>query len=218
MLKTLKKQSKKKIIAKYRIIKFLKKELWQHLIVIAFVSFCAWLFSKPIEAILFCTSHIVIRIYFDKQYHCRHENKSIAIFMCLTLTYTIAFFGIASCLPLSISLLSTIFVAYLICWAGYVVQDRLDYKVVYKDLQNKFDEAIKLLKLYENIDLYKMEESELRQYGASKQLSERQQDILCMRVIDHLKISEICEYYHFGRSSIKYHIAEIKKKLDISQI
>lgn len=39
-----------------------------------------------------------------------------------------------------------------------------------------------------------------------------------MRVIEHLKISEICRYRNYGRSTIKYHIAQIKQKLDIETI
>ena len=73
-------------------------------------------------------------------------------------------------------------------------------------------------KEYEHIDLYKMNENDSRQYGASKGLSELQQDIIVMRVIEHLKISEICCYRNYGRSTIKYHIAQIKQKLDIETI
>ena len=121
-------------------------------------------------------------------------------------------------LPLSISLLSTIPICFLISWVGYVVQDRIDQIAENKALQNEIDNLVGKIKEYENINLYKMTETELRQYGASKLLSEVQQDILVMRVIEHLKISEICKYRNYGRTTIKYHIAEIKKKLNIGAI
>lgn len=209
---------KSKIEIQLKLEKFFKEQLWQHIIVIAFVSFCAWLFDKPIEAILFCISHLIMRPYFDKQYHCLHEIQALATYMCLTLTCTIAFFGIAYCLPLTLSLLSTIAVSCFICWVGYLAQDKIDYKIMCKELQTKLDNIVNELNEYKNIDLYKMSEDDLRQYGASQQLSEVQQDILCMRVLQHLKISEIVKYYKFGRSTIKYHIAEIKKKLKIDKI
>ena len=53
---------------KLRFEKFLKEELWQYTLVIAFVFTCAWLFDRCVEAVMFCVAHIVIRKYFDKQY------------------------------------------------------------------------------------------------------------------------------------------------------
>ena len=192
--------------------KFFKYELWQHIIVIAFVFLCGWLFDKIIQAVMFSVAHIVIRKYFDKQYHC----GTTAI--CMFTTLSIAFFGIMYTFPLGLSLLSTIPICFLISWVGYVVQDRIDQITENKALQNEIDNLVGKIKEYENINLYKMNETELRQYGASKLLSEIQQDILVMRVIEHLKISEICKYRNYGRTTIKYHIAEIKKKLNIGAI
>lgn len=192
--------------------KFFKYELWQHIIVIAFVFLCGWLFDRIIQAVMFSVAHIVIRKYFDKQYHC----GTTAI--CMFTTLSIAFFGIMYIFPLGLSLLSTIPICFLISWVGYVVQDRIDQITENKALQNEIDNLVGKIKEYENINLYKMTETELRQYGASKLLSEIQQDILVMRVIEHLKISEICKYRNYGRTTIKYHIAEIKKKLNIGAI
>ena len=192
--------------------KFFKYELWQHIIVIAFVFLCGWLFDKIIQAVMFSVAHIVIRTYFDKQYHCGTTAT------CMFTTLSIAFFGIMYTCPLGLSLLSTIPICFVICWVGYVVQDRIDQIAENKALQNEIDNLVGKIKEYENINLYKMTETELRQYGASKLLSEIQQDILVMRVIEHLKISEICKYRNYGRTTIKYHIAEIKKKLNIGAI
>lgn len=75
---------------KLRFEKFLKEELWQHILVIAFVFICAWLFDKYVEAFMFCVAHIVIRKYFDKQYH----SGSIAV--CMFITLSVIFFGTAN--------------------------------------------------------------------------------------------------------------------------
>ena len=197
---------------KLKLEKFLRYELWQHIIVIAFVFLCGWLFDKIIQAVMFSLAHIVIRKYFDKQYHCGITAT------CMFTTLSIAFFGIMYTFPLALSLLSTIPICFVICWVGFIVQDRVDHILANKDLQNQIDNLVSKVAEYENINLYKMTETELRQYGASKMLSEIQQDILVMRVIEHLKISEICKYRNYGRTTIKYHIAEIKKKLNIGQI
>lgn len=197
---------------KLKIEKFFKEQLWQFTLVIAFVFICAFIFNKYVEAVMFCIAHIVIRKYFDKQYHCGTTAT------CMFTTLSIAFFGIMYTFPLALSLLSTIPMCYFISWVGYVVQDRVDQMSEKKYLQIEVDNLVAKIKEYENIDLYKMTETELRQYGASKMLSEIQQDILVMRVLEHLKISEICKYRNYGRTTIKYHIAEIKRKLNIGQI
>ena len=110
-------------------------------------------------------------------------------------------------------------------WLLWFIQDRFDRKIESERIklkQENLDSQLKELedkiKELESIDLYCMSETELRQYGASKGLSEVQQDILVMRIIEHLKISEICDYKHYGRTTIKYHIAEIKKKLVLAQL
>ena len=179
---------------------------------IAFVFTCAWLFDKYVKAVMFCVAHIVIRKYFDKQYH----SGSIAV--CMFITLSVIFFGIAYALPTAISLLSTIPMCFAISWVGYITQDRIDNLRNNKILQNELDNALAKISYYEKLNIYKMSETELRQYGASRGLSKLQQDIIVMRVIEHLKISEICRYRNYGRTTIKYHIAQIKQKLDIETI
>jgi hypothetical protein len=164
-------------------------------LVIAFVSFCAWLFDKPFEAVMFCVAHIVIRRVFDKQYHCGTTS------MCTSLTLTIAFFGIATILPVAISLLSTIPICCFISWVGYIAQDRID-----------------LLRKHKDEEIFMMDEEKLRELGRVKGLTEIQQDILVHRLIDRLKISQICEYRNYGRSTIKYHISEIKRKMNLKKL
>ena len=63
-----------------------------------------------------------------------------------------------------------------------------------------------------------MSETELRIFGASKFLSSVQQDILVDRIIYNLKISQICKLRNYSRSTIKYHISEIKNKLSIDTL
>lgn len=117
-MRNLKKKSKtERLLA---LEKLFTEQLWQLLIVVAFVLLCAWLFDKYVEAIMFCVAHFVIRKNFEKQYHCGTTA------VCLMTTLTIAFFGIASILPVAVSLLSTIPMCCFISWVGYIAQDRLD--------------------------------------------------------------------------------------------
>lgn len=92
--------------------KFFVYELWQHILIFAVIVFSAWLFDKPIEAVMFVIAHCVIRCSCNKQYHC----DSIAC--CMMLSSVIIFFGIMAILPVSISLLCAIPLALLITYIG----------------------------------------------------------------------------------------------------
>lgn len=92
--------------------KFFIYELWQHLLLLAVIGFSAWLFDKPIEAVMFVLAHCVIRGCCNKQYHC----DSTAC--CIALSSIIIFFGIMSMCPVSLSLLCAIPLALLITYIG----------------------------------------------------------------------------------------------------
>lgn len=138
------------------------------------------------------------------------RNKFPTTFHCDRLLscgfWTLVVFAIAipHTLPITISLFSSIAIGCLV--------DFILYKI-----QVSVSTATELRKIKERT-VWDMTEDELRRYGASKMLSEVQQDILVMRVLQHLKISEICEYRNYGRTTIKYHLAEIKRKLNIDKI
>lgn len=131
MLKTLKKQSKRKILLNNKIREFVKKQLWQHAIVIGTACFYAWLFDKWWQAGMFAISHSIIRPQFDKQYHCGTTCQ------CLIVTLSILLFAIYFILPLELSLLSTLPITYLVCWVGYLAQCKVDSN---KTLKRTFEQ------------------------------------------------------------------------------
>lgn len=175
---------KKKLSRKLRVEKFFKEQLWQFLIVTAFISLYAWLFDKWIVSIMFCISHIVIRLYFEKQYHCG------TTFICLFTTLTIAFFGIAYCLPLNVSLLSVIPICFCICFVGYIAQDRID--------------CIKVIKKYENKTIWEMNENELADYCFAKGIRGDKLEFVIMTVIYELSFSEISGRLYISVDTIKH--------------
>lgn len=201
MLKTLKNKSKKKILAKIKFKDFLKKKLWQYIVVITFIIFCAWLFNKPFEAILFCISHIVIRRNFDKQYHCTHTIGAIATCLCLTLTLTIIFFGIAYCLPMTISLLSTIPICWVISYFGYIAQERIDFAKEIKRLKSK--------------TIWQMSETELRDYLFLKGIRGEKIDFVVMVVVHELSYDEISYKMGYCVDTLKQWSRKCKAKLNI---
>lgn len=172
MLKTLKKNSKKLVIAKIKIRNFIKYQLWVYLIVFASILLCSWIFNRWIEGAMFCVAHTVIRNAFDKQFH---FNKTA---YCLILTCAIIWFAIPLTLSVAVSLLSSIPIAFSICFVGYLAQDRIDLlKATRKsklDLKNcSRDEIIKIC----------------NELGYSKD----KQDLAIMFFVDRLKNKQIWE-------------------------
>lgn len=147
---------------------------------------------------MFCISHIVIRKYFDKQYHCGTTA------LCLFTTLSIIFLGIAQALPIAISLLSTIPVSFFVCWVGYLAQYKIDLLKHNKELKRELD----------NLNLYKMTESELRNFAKSKNISEPLIDTLVLRVIHNYKWVEIEQERNFTKDGIRYHREQLNKKLN----
>ena len=184
----MKKSLKKKL--KLKLERFFKEQLWQHIIVVAFISACAYIFSKPIEAVLFAIAHFVIRTYFDKQYH------SGKIFVCMFITCTVAFFGIVYTLPLTISLLSTIPTSCFISWIGYIVQDNIDIRIAMHKLCKQLEELL-------NKDIYSMTDDELYAHCRSRGLSEEECRIAHFIVIDRMKGKELYNAISYSERQTK---------------
>jgi hypothetical protein len=158
----------------------------------------SWLVDKVINAVIILMSYGGTRWVFPLTYHAKTDKGCIM--------FTIACFSIAViiALPINLTIIASVIVGMAISTFLFFLQYFLD--------------LLKANKEKEKEELYKMTEAELRQYGASKGLSEIQQDILIHRIIEHLKISEICTYRSYGRTTIKYHIGEIKRKLDLNSL
>nr|DAE27589.1 MAG TPA: accessory gene regulator B [virus sp. cti5L29] len=116
-------RKKKFLKAKLAIRDFIIDELWIYVIIIGSVLLCSWLFNKWIEGAMVIVAHLAIRRVFDKQYHCNTTAQ------CIVLTSVLIWFAIPSTANISASLLSSIPLAFLICFFGYLAQDRIDLLV-----------------------------------------------------------------------------------------
>lgn len=189
------KNLRNQIIRRLKFEKFLKEQLWEYLLVLSFVCFCAWLFDKWIIAIMFCISHLIIRMCFEKQYHC---GKT---YLCLIITLTVAFFGIAYCLPLSVSLLFTIPVCFFISWIGYLAQDRIDCISTIKKLSSK--------------TIWEMNENELAEYCYAKGIRGDMLEFVIMIIIYQMKYEEIGKKLRYSVDTLKDWAPKCKLKLGI---
>lgn len=184
------------IALKFKIEKFFTETLWQILIVFAFVFACAWLFDKYYEAVMFCVSHTVIRLLFDKQYHCGTTA------LCMVTTMTVAFFGLMYTFPIKISLLSSIPICWFISWVGYIAQDRLDCHIIIKKLKDK--------------NIWQMEENELVEYCYAKGIKGDMLEFVIMIVIYQMKYEDIAIKLNYSVDTLKDWSPICKRKLDIT--
>lgn len=99
---------------------FITDELWIYVIVIGSIALCSWLFNRWIEGLMFVIAHLVIRKVFNKQFHFSETAY------CLILTLAIVWFAIPITLSVTTSLLSSIPIAFVVCFFGYLAQDRVD--------------------------------------------------------------------------------------------
>lgn len=124
-------KSTKRIILRLKIEKFIKEQLWQHVLVLSIIALFAWFFDKEIEAVCFCLAHFVLRPKMEKQYH-KDTTRG-----CLMLTAAIIFFGILFSIPIGSTLLVSVPLAFFVSWIGYIVQDRIDLQLENKRLRDK---------------------------------------------------------------------------------
>ena len=169
-----------------------------YVVILVALFFLSWICDKILNTVIILMSYGGTRWVFPITYHAKTDRGCIF--------FSIGCFSIAIIivLPISLSIIASVLVGACISTFLFCLQYFIDLLSSYRK--------------QEKAELYKMTETELRQYGASKGLSEIQQDILVHRILEHLKISEICKYRSYGRTTIKYHIGEIKRKLDIKSL
>lgn len=183
---------------------FITDELWQYLIVFASIILCAWVFDRWIESIMFCIAHICIRNAFNKQFH----FSSTAY--CLSLTLAIIWFAIPITLPLATSLLASIPISFLICFFGYLAQDRVDLYIEIKELNKYTDE---LLQKLNHKDIYAMNEDELYEHCRKCGLSDVDCKIAYFIVIERLKGKELYEAIDYSERQTKRKRKDILDKI-----
>ena len=153
---------------------------------------------------MFCIAHTCIRNAFDKQFH----FNSTAY--CLTLTMAIIWFSIPITLPLATSLLGSIPIAFLICFFGFIAQDRVDLLIEVKGLENYANDL--LLKLNHK-DIYAMNEYELYEHCRNCGLSEEECKIAYFVVIERLKGKELYKTINYSERQTKRKRKDILDKI-----
>ena len=183
---------------------FITDELWIYVIIIGSIALCSWLFNRWIEGIMFCIAHLVIRRVFNKQFH----FNSTAY--CLTLTLAIIWFAIPITMPLTTSLLSSIPIAFIVCFFGFIAQDRVDLLIEVKRLENYANELVAKLN---HKDIYAMNEDELYEHCRKCGLSDVDCKIAYFIVIERLKGKELYQAINYSERQTKRKRKEILDKI-----
>ena len=84
-----------------------------------YTKHCAFYPTIEYPGTMFCIAHLSIRQAFKRRFH----FDSTAY--CLSLTLAIIWFAIPITLPIAVSLLSSVPIAFIICYLGFIAQDRL---------------------------------------------------------------------------------------------
>jgi hypothetical protein len=155
---------------------------------------CSWFFERWIEGIMLCVAHTCIRHNFNKQFH----FNSTAY--CLILTLSLIWFAIPITLPVGVSLLSSIPITFVICFIGFIAQDRVDALLEVKRLNKYVDE---LLESIAHKDIYAMSEQELYEHCRNCGLSEEDCRIAYFIVIERLKGRELYDAIGYSERQSK---------------
>lgn len=186
------------------------------ILIFSLVFLTAYIFNKYIEAVVFLTSFFSLRYKFKTTFH--YES----VFYCIVTTIALFVLSVIFSPPLTISLLGSVLCGFVDTWALWFIQDRFDYKFSSKmferlayDYDLQIEDLLDKIKQYENVDLYKMSEEELRQYAQSKGLSETICDTLVLKVIHNYRWIDIQKQLNFSKDGIRYHKEKIIEKLNI---
>lgn len=184
---------------------FIVDELWIYVIVIGSIALCSWIFNRWVQGIMMCVAHIAIRRVFDKQYHC---NTTAG---CLSLTLAIVWFAIPLTLPITASLLSSIPIAFLICFVGFVAQDRVD---LHKEVKRLNAHADELLAKLNHKDVWSMTEDELYVHCRNHGLDSMDCEIAKIIVIDRLKGKELYNAIGYSERQTKRKRKSILERIE----
>jgi hypothetical protein len=175
--------------------KFIVDELWQHILINAVIALCAIIFNKPVEAVMFCIAHGVIREHCDKQFHCEHTSN------CLSMTFTVICLAALTVLPVQVSLLSSIPLALFVVYLGYLIQSKIDNQREIKKLHKYINEL--LYKLHSPKDIYAMTEEELYEHCRSRGLDDADCKIAEIIVIHRLRGQALYDAINYSERQTK---------------
>lgn len=189
----------RKVEIKIKIKSFIFDLLFE-LIVDLIILAVAFLFDRILETIYFYFSWKFLRYVVPKIFHVKAKTPQLSVIGCAICSIWCFILAMAIMLPINISLFFGVFVGILINEILYFLADRRDL------LKEKYENTV---------DIYKLNEDELRNYAKSKGLSEMIIDTLVLKVIYNYKWIEIQKERDYTKEGIRYHKERIYKLLNV---
>lgn len=178
--------------------------------IIVCIALMAFICNKWIEAFSLLVSFFTLRYKFNKTYHCSSTGS------CTFLSIGIFWLAIPLEMRMEYSMLFGIIVAFTICYFCYFVQCHVDNINLISDKDLQISILCKDLKKYQEIDLYKMSEDDIRKYARSKGLSENIIDTLVLKIVYGYRWIDIMNERNYSKTAIRYHKQQIIEKLNIT--
>lgn len=113
---------KMKITNKALLIRFRLFQLMINTVILIAVFSFAFLFGRVLECVIILLSYFLLRYKFDKTFH------SSNMWGCVALSILMCWVMIAVTLPISVSVLSSVMVALVDCYALYKIKDCFDMR------------------------------------------------------------------------------------------
>lgn len=177
------------------LIQFWALRLLTYLVFLTVNLAYAFLIGKPLELIVVLAAYTALRWCFPTTWH-HHKVLNCLCYstigFCIFNTLTI---------PMSISLFGGILTGYLISLGLYILQDRIDSKILLKEFQNK--------------TIWNMNETELREYCRVKGIKRDRIDFVVYVLIHHWRFADIAIKLGYSLETIKDWSEICKRKLNI---
>ena len=164
------------------------------------ILFFAFISDKIIETLIFYVAWLTFRKAVPKVFHIKKKSALMSVVGCGIWSCIVFIVAMRFTFNIGMSIFSSIIIGVLINIVLYKIQDYID---IQKEQSNK------------TIDICKMNEQELRQYGALNGLSNISCDILVLKVIENYRWCEIMEERNISKDGLRYHKDKINKKLNI---
>lgn len=155
----------------------------------------AFLIGKPLELFVVLSAYTALRWCFPTTWHHQKTLNCICyatIGFCIFNTFTI---------PITISLFGGVLTGYLVSLGLYILQDRIDSKILLKEFQNK--------------TIWNMNETELREYCRVKGIKRDRIDFVVYVLIHHWRFADIAIKLGYSLETIKDWSELCKRKLNI---
>ena len=174
----------------------------QYALVLTNLFITAWVTDKYLEAAFFAISFCALRYCFSNILHCT------TTFRCMLLTNGIVFVFIPITVPLTSSLFGGLLAGFVVNYGANLIASNIFREKEKSELE-------RLLKEKHDRSIYRLPESELREYCRSYNLDQIDEEIVVQRLVYHLKGKDLYDKIGYSKPQMIRREKSIEAKLSI---